>query len=62
MPKPIKLKMIGLDGNAFAIMGAFRRQAKKENWTESEINEVLTEAQKGDYHHLLATIMDNCKN
>ena len=30
--KKINLKLVGLDGNAFSIMGAFQRQARKENW------------------------------
>lgn len=59
--KKVKLKLVGIDGNAFAIMGAFARQAKREKWTEDEINAVLTEAKKGDYHHLVGTIMDHCK-
>lgn len=53
----IELDLTEVDGNAFAIMGAFRRQAKKEGWTEAEISAVLDEAMKGDYNHLLQTII-----
>ena len=58
----INLKMVGLDGNAFAIMGAFQRQARKEGWTQEEINEVLDEARSGDYSHLISTIANHCVN
>jgi hypothetical protein len=59
--KKVKLKMVGLDGNAFSILGAFRRQAAKEKWTKDEIQEVLDQAMSGDYYHLVGTIADHCK-
>jgi hypothetical protein len=46
-----------MNGNAFAIMGAFSRQAKEENWTADEINDVIDEATSGDHDHLLQTIL-----
>jgi hypothetical protein len=55
--KKVKLKLEGLDGNAFALMGAFQRQAMKEKWSREEIDQVLDECQSGDYSHLLATLM-----
>ena len=57
MDKKISLDLEGLDGNAFVLLGTFRRQAKKEDWTEEEIKEVLDEAKKGDYNHLLQTLI-----
>lgn len=60
--KKIKLKLVGLDGNAFSLMGAFRQQAKKENWSDEEIKSLLDEAMKGDYDHLVSTLADHCKN
>jgi formylmethanofuran dehydrogenase subunit C len=60
--KKVKLKMVGLDGNAFSILGAFRRQAVKENWSKEEIKEVTDQAMSGDYSHLLSTIADHCVN
>ena len=56
--KKVKLKLVGLDGNALALMGAFRRQAHKEEWTLDEIKMVLDECMSGDYDHLLATLME----
>ena len=60
--KTIKLRLVGLDGNAFFLMGAFSRQAKQEGWTKEEIAGVLHEAQSRDYDHLLATLADHCQD
>ncbi len=60
--KLVKLKLVGLNGNAFALMGAFQRQAKREGWTEAEVKSVLDVAMKGDYSHLLTTLSDHCEN
>lgn len=58
--KTVNLDLVGIDGNAFALMGAFRRQAKKEKWTEKQINKVLTEAKSSDYEHLVYTLSIHC--
>ena len=60
--KKINLKLVGMDGNAFFILGAFQKQAKKEGWTGAEIDAVLDKATSGDYNNLLATITDHCIN
>jgi hypothetical protein len=60
--KKVKLSLVGLDGNAFALMGAFRRQAKKEGWSPQEISKVLDEARSGDYDHLLSTLSEHCED
>lgn len=60
--KKINLKLVGMDGNAFFIMGAFQQQARKEGWTKEEIDAVLNDAQSGDYNHLLYTIANHCVN
>ena len=52
--------MVGVNGNAFAIMGVFQRQAKREGWTQDEIKQVLDEAKSKDYNYLLATIENHC--
>jgi len=61
MDKKVKLTLVGLDGNAYFLMGAFYRQARKEGWTKVEIDEVLTECKSGDYDHLLQTLMAHCE-
>lgn len=59
--KTVNLDLVGVNGNAFMIMGVFQRQARREGWTDDEINAVLTEAKSGDYDHLLATIVNHCE-
>ncbi len=58
--KKVKLNLVGLDGNAFVVLGAFRRQARKERWTDNEIDMVLDAAQSGDYENLLNVISAHC--
>jgi hypothetical protein len=62
MEKKVTLTLVGLNGNAFALMGAFSNQAKREGWTKEEIDSVLNEATSGDYNHLLATLMAHCED
>lgn len=60
--KQITLELVGLDGNAFSLMGAFKRQARIEKWTTEEIDAVAAECMSGDYNHLLATLIKYCKS
>lgn len=60
--KRVRLKLVGLDGNAFALLGAFSSQARREGWTDAEIDAVCDEAMAGDYDHLLATLAAHCVN
>lgn len=59
-PKHVKMTLAGIDGNAFAIMAAFSKNAKRQGWSLEEINKVLTEAKSGDYYHLIAVIDEHC--
>lgn len=59
--KTVNLNLVGVNGNAFMIMGVFRKQAKRDGWKQEEIDLVLTEAKSGDYNHLLATIENHCE-
>ena len=61
MKKTIKLDLVGLDGNAFSLMGAFQKQAKHEGWSKEEIDAVLNKCMGGDYDELLATLLDHCE-
>lgn len=53
------MRLVGEDGNAFAIMGRFRRAARDAGWSAEEISDVLEEAMSGDYDHLLAVMMEH---
>lgn len=60
--KKVKCKLVGVDGNAYSLMGAFSRQAEREGWSKAEIDAVLDEATSGDYQHLVATLAAHCEN
>jgi hypothetical protein len=57
--KKVKMNLVGLDGNSFSLMGHFRREGKRQGWTNEEINIVLNECMKGDYDHLLVTLINH---
>lgn len=48
--------LVWVNGNAFAIMGHFQREARRAGWTAEEIREVLDDAKSSDYSHLISTI------
>lgn len=56
--KRVKLELVGLDGNAFSLMGAWKQQARREKWSAEEIKLVIDECTSGDYDHLLCTLME----
>lgn len=60
--KKLNLKLVGLDGNAFMLLGAFSKQAKKDGWSKEELDKVMTEATSGDYSNLLSVLGNHCKN
>jgi hypothetical protein len=51
------VKLVGEDGNAFAILGRCARAARKAGWSDERVNKVLEEMRSGDYDNLLATAM-----
>ena len=52
---------VGIDGNAFSLMGHWNRCARKAGWDNPSIDEVINEATSGDYHHLIRTLMKYSK-
>lgn len=59
MKNKVTLELVGLNGNAYNLMGSFSHAASEQGWTEREIDEVLAECQSGDYDHLLSVLIDN---
>ena len=51
----IEVKLIGEDGNAFAIMGRVQRALKQNGVPKEEINEYLNESKSGDYDNQIVT-------
>jgi hypothetical protein len=59
MPKfDVQVKLVGNDGNAYAIMGAVKKGLQKAGATKEDIDTYLAESMSGDYNHLLATACD----
>jgi len=58
LDKKVELNLVGLNGNAFSLMAAFRTAAKKQDWKKDEIDYVLWECTQGDYDHLLCTLIE----
>ncbi len=56
--KKVKMNLVGLDGNAFSLMAAFSRNAKRQDWTKEEIDVVLQKCMSGDYDNLLSTLLE----
>ena len=59
-PRPIPgFKLVGKDGNSFAIMGRFQSAARRRDpegnpfVSKEDITAVMVDAQSGDYNHLL---------
>jgi len=57
MDKP-QVRLIGENGNAFAVLGACIRAARKAHWTEEEIKGFSDKAMAGDYDHLLGVVQE----
>ncbi len=50
--------LVGVDGNAFAVMGAVRRALRQAGNSSEVIDAYTDEAKSGDYDHLLAVSME----
>lgn len=51
------VKLVGGDGNAFAVMAACRTAARKAGWSKERIDVLLKDMMAGDYDHLLGVAM-----
>lgn len=60
MPKypNIKIKLVGCDGNAFAILGRCFAAMRNNNMPESELDKFKKQATSGDYANLLSTCLE----
>lgn len=56
-PKNVELDLVGLNSNAFYLMGAFSKAARRQGWSSEEIDLVLDECRSSDYDHLLQTLI-----
>jgi hypothetical protein len=54
----INVKMVGEDGNAFAILARVRRALLDGGVSKTEVKAFMDEATSGDHDHLLVTVMN----
>lgn len=55
--------LVGVDGNAYAVMGYVRKAMRECGFTSSEIDAYTSQAKSGDYNNLLCVSMkyvDKC--
>ena len=52
----VKVRLVGEDGNAFAILGRCRAAMRKADYPQAFIDTFVTEATAGNYDALLATV------
>jgi len=61
--KMIDLDLRGFKGSTGTLLGLFRHIAKRESWSDEEVESVIAEATKhDDYDHLVETIREYCKH
>ena len=60
--KKVKMRLDGLNANAFVLLGRFAKEAKRQGWTEEEIKTVVDKAKSGNYDHLLTTLIDHTED
>lgn len=58
--KKVRLSLIGIDSNAFAILGAVAKAMKRQGFTEDEIEAYKRQAKSGDHDHLVAVSAAYC--
>lgn len=54
----MKYSLVGVDGNAYAVMGYVRNAMKKEHCSSEEIEKYTNDAKSGDYNHLLVVSLE----
>ena len=57
LQRPV-LKLIGTDGNAFAILGKAFRAARAAGWTQAQLDAFKARATAGDYNTLLTVVQE----
>jgi len=60
--KLVKLNLAKQDGNAFFLIGAFRKAAKRQGIDAAEIEAVSEACMAGNYDHLLRVLISNTES
>jgi hypothetical protein len=53
----VQVRLLGEDGNAFAILGRVQKALKRGGASPEQVKEFLDEAMSGDYDNLLRVVM-----
>ena len=53
-----KYNLVGIDGNAYSIMGYVTDAMREEGFSKAEMDEYLRDAMSADYNHLLCVSID----
>jgi hypothetical protein len=53
-----KVQLVGMDGNAYSILGRCHGAAMKFGWSKERWREFSDKAKSGDYDNLLRTVME----
>jgi hypothetical protein len=53
----LTVRLVGTDGNAFAVLGVVFRALREAGWSQEERDAFRAEATSGNYNHLLHTVM-----
>jgi predicted CoA-binding protein len=57
--KLVKCNLVGVNGNAWVLMGTWQNAAKKQKTPPEEIKAVMDDCMSGDYDHLLQVLITN---
>ena len=55
----VEVDLYEIDGNAFALMAAFRKAARRQGTPQGEIDAVINDCTSGNYDHLVAVLFEN---
>ncbi len=54
------VRLVGSDGNAFAVIGAVLKAGRRHGWSQQEQEAVQQELTSDDYNHLIWTANQVC--
>ena len=55
----VKMDWASVKDNAFAMLGAFRKAARRQGYPQADIDRVIDDARSEDYEHLVDVLMRN---
>tara|TARA_B100000745_G_C20006894_1_gene341928 strand:+ start:40 stop:321 length:282 start_codon:yes stop_codon:yes gene_type:complete len=53
----VQFQLVGIDGNAFSILGKAQKEARRAGLSKEQIEEYVNEATSGDYNNVISTTM-----